>query len=178
MTTTIQTAHLQLIPHAPAHILALMEGDQQFEEAFGLPAADGLRDFYTSEDVSPDWIAQLRAEQDPDPWSYGFAAVHLESRSVIGSIGFKGPPDAEGMVEIAYGIVPDYQGRGFATEAAQAGVAFAFGDGRVRIVRAHTLPTNNASGRVLTKCGFQHLGEVVDPEDGLVWRWERTNEAV
>jgi hypothetical protein len=26
---------------------------------------------------------------------------------------------------------------------------------------------------VLAKSGFQQLGEVVDPDDGLVWRWER-----
>ncbi len=30
----------------------------------------------------------------------------------------------------------------------------------------------NASTRVLTKCKFKWVGEVMDPEDGLVWRWE------
>jgi len=44
---------------------------------------------------------------------------------------------------------------------------------QVRTVRAHPLPQPNASTRVLTKCGFQRIGEVIDPEDGLVWRWER-----
>lgn len=84
---------------------------------------------------------------------------------------FKGPPDADGMVEIAYGIVPAYQGQGYATEAAAALVAFAFESGRVRLVRAHTLAANHASNHVLTKCGFASIGEVMDPEDGLVWRW-------
>jgi len=55
-------------------------------------------------------------------------------------------------------------------------VSFAFRHGQVRVVRAHTLPEANASTRVLTKCGFQRIGEVIDPEDGLVWRWERNNE--
>lgn len=32
---------------------------------------------------------------------------------------------------------------------------------------------NDASTRVLTKCGFAFIGEVIDPEDGLVLRWER-----
>jgi RimJ/RimL family protein N-acetyltransferase len=103
----------------------------------------------------------------------GFAVVHRESRSVIGSAGFKGPPDEAGVVEIAYGMVPGYLGRGYATEAAAALVAFALASGQVRLVRAHTLPTANASTRVLAKCGFTRLGEVVDPEDGPVWRWER-----
>jgi len=32
----------------------------------------------------------------------------------------------------------------------------------------------NASTRVLVKCGFRHVGGVVDPEDAPVWRWERS----
>jgi RimJ/RimL family protein N-acetyltransferase len=40
------------------------------------------------------------------------------------------------------------------------------------IVRAHTLPERNASTRILEKCGFTFRGEILDPEDGLVWRWE------
>jgi RimJ/RimL family protein N-acetyltransferase len=50
--------------------------------------------------------------------------------------------------------------------------AFAFSSDQVRIVRAHTRPESNASTRVLTKCGFQHIGDVHDPEDKRVWRWE------
>jgi ribosomal-protein-alanine N-acetyltransferase len=170
----IETAHLQLLPYSPEHLLALIEGEERFEERFGLPAAEGLREFFVSDEVSPAWLAGLRTAVAPDPWVHGFAVVHREAGSVIGGAGFKGPPDAEGMVEIAYGIVPTFQGRGYATEAAQALVTYACDDGRVRLVRAHTAPTPNASTRVLTKCGFRFFGEVVDPEDGRVWRWERT----
>jgi RimJ/RimL family protein N-acetyltransferase len=53
-------------------------------------------------------------------------------------------------------------------------VQFAFASGQVRIVRAHTKPDNPASERVLAKCGFRRVGEVIDPEDGLVRRWERS----
>ena len=157
-------------------MLALLEGVQQFEEQIGLQAAAGLRDFFVSDDVSPAWLARLRASPGIDPWVHGFAVVHPDSHSVIGIASFKGPPGEEGAVEIAYGIVPGHQGQGYATEAAAALVAFAFSSGRVGLVRAHTLPTPNASTRVLAKCGFERVGEVVDPEDGLVWRWERTKE--
>jgi len=173
----IDTAHLQLLPNSPEHLLALIEGTQQFEERGGLRAADGLRDFLVSDEVSPAFLAQLRASLVADPWVLGFAVVHRESGEVIGSAGFKGPPDENGMVEIAYGIVPSYQGRGYATEAAMALLAFAFGSGRVSLVRAHTIAETNASTRVLTKCGFESVGEVVEPEEGLAWRWERTHES-
>jgi ribosomal-protein-alanine N-acetyltransferase len=172
----IETVHLRLLPYSPEHLLALIEGQRQFEERIGMRAADGLRDFIVSDEVSPAWLTRLRAAAAADPWVHGFAVVHRESCSVIGSAGFKGPPDEEGVVEIAYGIVSGYQGRGYATEAAAALVAFASGSGRVRLVRAHTRPTPNASTRVLAKCGFKRIGEVEDPEDGLVWRWERTRE--
>ena len=41
-----------------------------------------------------------------------------------------------------------------------------------RRVIAHTRPKNGPSPSVLRRSGFVHVGEVVDPEDGLVWRWE------
>jgi RimJ/RimL family protein N-acetyltransferase len=154
----------------------LIEGDARFTESFGLPPADGLRAMFVSADVSPAWLALLRASSQADPWVHGFAIVHAAAASVIGSAGFKGPPDEQGMVEIAYGIAPSFQGRGCATEAAAAAIAFAIASGRVRIIRAHTLPAANASTRVLAKCGFQLIGEVVDPEDGPVWRWERSGQ--
>ena len=100
--------------------------------------------------------------------------MHREAQMVIGSAGFKGPPDADGMVEIAYGVVPAFQRRGYATEMAKALVDFALHDERVRLLRAHTLRDPNPSTKVLRKCGFDFVGEVVEPEDGPVWRWERT----
>lgn len=127
-------------------------------------------------ELSADWLARLHASTSADPWTHGFSLVHRGSDAVVGTAGFKGPPAADGVVEIAYGISPDYQGKGYATEAAQALTAYAFRSNRVRVVRAHTLPEANASTRVLTKCGFRHIGEVIDPEDGLVWRWEKANQ--
>ena len=169
----LETPHLRLTPWAPSHMLALLEGAERFETEAGLPLADGLRDLFVSGDVSPAWLAQLQAAPGADPWTIGFAVVHRDDGCVIGSAGFKGPPTEEGVAEIAYGIAPGYQGRGYATEAARALVAFALERVDVTAIRAHTMPENNASGRVLAKSGFQQLGEVVDPDDGLVWRWER-----
>jgi len=123
-------------------------------------------------EVSPDWIERMKASTSADPWTHGFAVAQRASGTVVGMCAYKGPPGPEGTVEIAYGINPEYQGRGYATEVARALVAFAFDSGRVRLVCAHTRPEKNASTRVLTKCGFEWIGEVMDPEDGLVWRWE------
>ncbi len=123
-------------------------------------------------EVSPDWLARLASATSADPWIHGFTLIHRLSGTVVGSAGFKAPPSEDGVVELAYAVEREYQGKGYAAEAASALTAFALSCDRVRTVRAHTRPESNASTRVLAKCGFQRIGEVHDPEDGRVWRWE------
>ena len=168
----MKTKNLELLPQTPQHLLAIIEGADAFEKSSGHRIAEGIHEMMTSGDVSEDFLAKLKGAPEADPWTHGFMVLHTADNLVIGSCGFRGPPDSNGVVEIAYGIAPAYCGRGFATEVAQALVAHALDDERVRTVCAHTLPEPNASTRVLTKCGFRRLGEVTDPEDGLVWRWE------
>jgi RimJ/RimL family protein N-acetyltransferase len=152
----IETARLRLVPKTPAAARADIEQMDPRDKA----------------QLSPDWLAHLRATTTVDPWVLGFALVDQAANVSVGSCGFKGPPDRDGMVEIAYGIAPEHQNKGYATEAAAALVRFAFASGQVRVVRAHTLTETNASARVLIRNGFSSIGQVVDPEDGLVWRWE------
>jgi RimJ/RimL family protein N-acetyltransferase len=121
-------------------------------------------------EVSPEWLARMRSSA-ASPWTHGFTVVERASDSAVGSGGYKGPPDDEGMVEIAYGIEEAHRGRGYAKEVAAALTQHAL-DADVRLVRAHTRQENGASARVLERCGFLRVGEVIDPEDGLVCRWE------
>jgi ribosomal-protein-alanine N-acetyltransferase len=157
MNGTLETPRLLLTPSLPDQIIA------RFAAAGGFPP-----------EVSPAWIEKLHVARGPDPWVFGYDVVHRESQTVIGSAAFKGAPGADGVVEIAYGIDADFQRQGYATEAAATLVAVAFADSRVRSVCAHTLPGAMASARVLEKCGFTRVGDVVDPEDGLVWRFEKS----
>jgi hypothetical protein len=46
---------------------------------FGARAADRLREFFVSGDVSPAWLAALRGASGPDPWRHGSFVVHRES---------------------------------------------------------------------------------------------------
>jgi RimJ/RimL family protein N-acetyltransferase len=153
----IPTANLDLVLQTPDEVLASIEA---------MPPADRA-------EVSPDWLARVRATPAGDPWALSFSVVERGGGAIVGSCGFKGPPDADGVVELAYGIDTSRRGRGFATEAAGALARFAFASSRVRLVLAHTKPGNGASERVLAKCGFRQVGMVVDPEDGLVCRWEQ-----
>jgi len=130
----------------------------------------------TPDGVSPKWIEKLRAARVPDPWEFGYTVMRSESKQLVGGVSFKGAPGPDGIVEIAYGIDEEFRGRGYATEASAALVTFAFADPRVRTICAHTAPGAAASSRVLEKCGFTRVADVVDPEDGLVWRFEKVKQ--
>jgi len=78
------------------------------------------------------------------------------------------PRDGTGTVEIGYGVVPAYQGQGYATEAAGAVVDGALHRPGVARVVACCLRDNAASRRVLEKLGLRQVGT-----DGALLAWER-----
>jgi len=67
-------------------------------------------------------------------------------RVLIGTVG--------AVPEFGYGVLPAFERRGYATEAALAIMAFAEATGDVRELVAHTFPELEASVRILTRCGF------------------------
>ena len=100
----------------------------------------------------------------PDQWQwYAMWMIDLRDGTHIGDLCFKGL-DTNGIAEIGYGILEDYQGHGCATEAVDAVAAWALHQPAVTRVEAETEPNNRASQRVLEKCGFLPSG--VTGEEG------------
>ena len=98
--------------------------------------------------------------QHPDQWEwYAMWMIELREGTHIGDLCFKGF-EGSGAVEIGYGIMDEYQGQGYATEAIAATVTWALRQPGVICVEAETAPDNRASQRVLEKCGFLHSGTV------------------
>ena len=94
----------------------------------------------------------------PDQWAwYAMWIVALKDGTPIGDLCFKGLPET-GVPEIGYGLQENYWGRGYATEAVRAALAWAFRHPEVRAVEAETDPDNKVSQRVLAKCGFAPNG--------------------
>ena len=111
---------------------------------------------------------------DGPTWGWYFVGDGL-TRDLVGSCAYKAPPTDQGEVEIAYFTYPSFEGRGYATSMARRLIELACTSQMIRRVIAHTLPTLSASTRVLAKVGMTFVGEVMDPEDGRVWRWQIEN---
>ena len=104
-----------------------------------------------------------RAVEDPnaDGWYGWYGALREDETAsgvLVGAGGYFGPPSLDGTVEIGYSILPEYCGRGFATEMAGALVSRACALLAVRRVIAHTFPDNAGSITVLENCGFAFVG--------------------
>jgi RimJ/RimL family protein N-acetyltransferase len=95
----------------------------------------------------------------------------LPDTTLIGSGGYVGPPQ-DGVVEFGYEVAPAFRGKGLGAAAAKAMVDKATATGQVSTVIAHTLAHENPSTGVLRHLGFAKTAELVDPEDGPIWRWE------
>ncbi len=79
---------------------------------------------------------------------------------LIGNCGvrIRDPDVPEG--DLGYELAPQAWGRGYATEAAQALLHFAFEDLRLHRVWAHVVSENTASARVLEKLGMVREGHL------------------
>ena len=154
------------------HLNALMQSEQALADLLGVTLADGWLVF---PEAVPFALQML--ETDPQILRWG---MHLflkkDENKIIGNGGFKGVPDENGMVEIGYAISPAYENQGLATEAARGMIEYAFSWANVRMVDAHTLAEENASVKVLQKCGMTRIAEKHGTEDGDILQWRILRE--
>jgi ribosomal-protein-alanine N-acetyltransferase len=120
------------------------------------PAADLL-------DVLP-----MQAAASPETARFGvWVIIERHTSTVVGDIGFFGPPGVDQTVEVGYSVVPDRRERGYATEAARALLGWALAQPGISTVVAGCEPTNLPSIRTLERLGFVHVEPVGDQ---LRWR--------
>jgi RimJ/RimL family protein N-acetyltransferase len=100
-------------------------------------------------------VAHQLLNHDPESSGTLYQVLLTDTELVIGGIGFKAPPDSDGTAEIGYGIAPEYQGRGLATEAVVAILGAAADDPAISLVFAEVENDNTASCRVAEKAGMR-----------------------
>lgn len=148
-------------PLAPAAARALPEDRKEAARIIdstldpGWPRRDLL-------DVLPN-----QAAASPEDARFGIWVIILrDSQTVIGDAGFHGPP-RNGTVEIGYSIVRAYRRRGYATEAAQALIAWVLSQENVNTVVARCDEDNEASIGTLERLGLSRVGQATGQ---LHWR--------
>jgi len=89
---------------------------------------------------------------------YDWAVILNDERKMIGTCGFTTLDFPNNSVEVGYVINPKYHNRGVATEALMRVVDFAFMELNAHRVEAKYMVGNEASRRVMEKCGMSFEG--------------------
>jgi ribosomal-protein-alanine N-acetyltransferase len=121
-------------------------------------------------------LAQLEADPSIRRW-LGRAMILTDgagARSLIGTIGFHGPPDDAGRVEVGYRVEPEYRRQGYAHESIRALFDWAATEYGVRRFVASISPSNEPSLRLAKGFGFRETGSHIDEIDGLELELEVT----
>ena len=102
------------------------------------------------------WIGRLGRLEDQSAET-GFAILQRESGALIGAAGFGGTGNGA-EAEIGYWLGEPHWGNGYATEAAWAVIGLAFTALALDRFLGRCRVGNEASYRVLMKCGFHYAG--------------------
>lgn len=128
----------------------------------------GDRGVYTLEDARS-YISRRILPAYESPGCGPYLAVRTSDGEVLGNVGTYARPGLDSP-DFGFAFLPQFHRRGYAYEASVASLAHARAYGH-RELLAITLPTNEASIRLLNKLGFRHNGETVrlpDDEDELL----------
>lgn len=174
----IRTARLLLIPATAADLEAELLSRDALAAALGAVVPPSWPPELYDEPAVRWTLAALEADPRFAEWGFYYVTIAPTDAAdrplLIGAGGFKGPPDASGIVEVGYAIVPEQRRRGYAREAVDGLLSFAFGDPRVERVIAHTLAELEPSIGVLRSAGFRFVGAGSDPHESEAIRFEIT----
>ena len=102
-----------------------------------------------------------------------WAIIDHDTNIIVGDIGFKGMPSSRGLLEVGYGTYPDFENKGYMTEALSKLAAWAFGQSGVEIIVAETDKGNISSQKILTKNKFSPFAET-----DLAYWWRLDRDAI
>ncbi len=116
-------------------------------------------------DESPEetksYIEKMNKGVDEGKWII-WAIEHKQSKKVIGSISIWNFNIEQKCGELGYGIIPDYENRGFMKEALLSIVDYAFHVMHFSGLEAYTEEKNIRSIKLLESCGFTEVNRVDD----------------
>jgi len=95
------------------------------------------------------------------PYLGRFAVIEKHSDAFIGTFLLKESETITG-IEIGYAFLERCWGKGYATELVERGVIFAFEKHSIKELYAITESYNEASRKVLRKCGFKQLDNIFE----------------
>ena len=172
----IKTDRLRLIPLDAEMLEHLKKGRNILENSLSLEPSNMQISSEMLEEIDEalEFWQQFTKEQPENyQWGTNWEIVLTEENRSIGGIGLGGPPNKNGQVTVGYHIDPKKQRKGYAPEALVALRDWAIKHPKCTSMVAFTPVENSPSQKVLTKCGFDLIDQVVEAGmECYFWRYE------
>lgn len=110
---------------------------------------------------------------DYSTYGYGrFAVIHKTDNKIIGFNGIKYLSNMN-KTDLGYRFLPEYWGKGIATESSQVILKYAFRNFNLKEIFGFVYPENPASGNVLRKLNFTKTATKPYPNETKIVNWYR-----
>jgi len=120
--------------------------------------------------ISDTWLVDYKT------YGYGrWALIYKPEKKLIGFVGLKYLSDIQ-ETDIGYRLLPDYWGKGIATEAAKEVLAYGQQTLGIKRIIGIAFPENIASCRVLEKIGLKWYKTADYPGENKTLHWYQTTE--
>jgi ribosomal-protein-alanine N-acetyltransferase len=166
LTQEIRTVRLALIAITPDSIHAEQSANGDFHllgQTIGCAIHPEWPPIHWEPHVLIFILDQFSAHPDQIGWHRYVALVEPDgSRTLIGCLGAFAK-DPLTTCEIGYGVLPSFEGRGYATEGTRALIHHLRSDTHLTSIIAHTFPSLPGSIRVMEKCGLVFDGDGEEP---------------
>lgn len=100
----------------------------------------------------------LRQTEEFPRYKYDFAICLKSTELLIGGCGIRREAESSHVANMGWAINPEFQGKGYATEAAAALLQFGFEQLRLLVIYATCDDRNAASFKVMEKLGMRRVG--------------------
>jgi ribosomal-protein-alanine N-acetyltransferase len=161
---SILTPRLELRPGSAAVFAAEPHEREAFAAAIGATVPDSWPAEHYDDEALTVWRREIAQDASVAPWLIRYM-IARETNVVVGIVGSGGRP-SDGTFIIGYSVLPEYRRRGYASEALDGLVQWAFGHPEVARIVAYTYPELVASIGVLHKTGFRLVGD--GPEERTI----------
>lgn len=170
-SSIILSKRLELIPLPAAFLQASL--DRNYAAAEHLLGLSIPPNWFEEQRWIRRRLEQLQREPGLPPWL--FRAIGLrQKRQMVGRISFHTQPGPEYLrdispdgVEFGYTVYSPFRRQGYAREACEALMKWAYEVEGVREFVVTISPENIASRRLAEGIGFEQVGSHIDEEDGL-----------
>ena len=162
----IENEDLKIIALTHSQLIKYLEANNLLEKELGLAQ--------NNRNVSPDvkemvenfTLPKIKETGIEDFLFYTFwIVIDKKINTIVAELGFKGPPNSAAEIEIGYGTMPGFQGKGYMTKAVKIMIEWTRNRKDIKAVWGSVDKTNPASIRILEKNGFVFYNE----RENLLW---------